>query len=98
MKLVLFNVFLFIFSCATIHAQNQLVSEGNFFEGEPYLVMNPTNNQHLVAAWMGFQFNNKVVIKSSVSTDGETLGPHQFGKRTLSQPFQVRMYRSLMII
>jgi hypothetical protein len=70
MKLVLFNVFLFIFSCATIHAQNQLVSEGNFFEGEPYLVMNPTNNQHLVAAWMGFQFNNKVVIKSSVSTDG----------------------------
>ncbi|MEY3585628.1 MAG: hypothetical protein RLZZ243_692 [Bacteroidota bacterium] len=51
-------------------AQNQIVSEGSYFEGEPYLVMNPTNSQHLVAAWMGFQFNNKVVIKTSVSNNG----------------------------
>jgi hypothetical protein len=51
-------------------SQNAMVSEGNYFEGEPYLVMDPTNSQHLVAAWMGFQFNNKVVIKSSVSSDG----------------------------
>lgn len=32
--------------------------------------MNPTNSQQLVAAWMGFQFNNKVVIKTSVSNNG----------------------------
>jgi hypothetical protein len=70
MKIMLFNALLFICLSSTINAQNQLVSEGNFFEGEPYLVMNPVNNQHLVAAWMGFQFNNKVVIKSSVSTNG----------------------------
>lgn len=47
-----------------------MVSEGNLFEGEPYLCMDPDNSQHLVAAWMGFQFNNKVTIKSSVSSNG----------------------------
>ena len=51
-------------------AQNTLVSQGTTFEGEPYLAVNPQNQQHLVAAWMGFQVNNKVVIKSSVSTNG----------------------------
>ena len=70
MKIILFNVLLFICLGSTIRAQNQLVSEGNLFEGEPYLAMNPSNSQHLVAAWMGIQFNNKVVIKSSVSTNG----------------------------
>ena len=70
MKTILFNVLLFISLSSTINAQNQLVSEGNYFEGEPYLVMNPTNSQHLVAAWMGFQFNNKVVIKTSISSNG----------------------------
>ncbi len=70
MKIVVFNVVLFIFFSAKITAQNQLVSEGNIFEGEPYLVMSPANHQHLVAAWMGIQFNNKVVIKTSVSDNG----------------------------
>lgn len=70
MKKNLFNALLFICLGLTINAQNQLVSEGNFFEGEPYLVINPSNSQHLVAAWMGIQFNNKVVIKTSVSTNG----------------------------
>ena len=70
MKNILLNVLLFICLGLTIRAQNQLVSEGNLFEGEPYLAMNPSNSQHLVAAWMGIQFNNKVVIKSSVSTNG----------------------------
>jgi hypothetical protein len=70
MKNILLNVLLFICLGSTIRAQNQVISEGNFFEGEPYLAMNPSNSQHLVAAWMGIQFNNKVVIKSSVSTNG----------------------------
>jgi len=50
--------------------QNTLVSSGQIFEGEPYLVLSPQNPQHLVAAWMGFQFNQEVVIKSAVSEDG----------------------------
>jgi hypothetical protein len=51
-------------------AQNTLVSSGNFFEGEPYLAVDPQNSNHLVAAWMGFQLNQKIVIKSVVSNDG----------------------------
>lgn len=51
-------------------AQNTLVSSGNIFEGEPYLAVNPQNSNHLVAAWMGFQLNQKIVIKSVVSLDG----------------------------
>jgi hypothetical protein len=50
--------------------QNALVSSGPFFEGEPYLAINPQNEQHLVAAWMGYQFNQKIVIKSVASLDG----------------------------
>jgi hypothetical protein len=60
------------FAGLLLHGQNELVSEGNLFEGEPYLCMDPSNSQHLVAAWMGIQFNNKVTIKSSVSNDGGT--------------------------
>jgi len=62
--------FILSFICCFLQAQNELVSEGNYFEGEPYLCMDPNNSQHLIAAWMGLQFNNKVTIKSSVSTDG----------------------------
>ncbi len=65
--------FFFTFFCflsVLNFAQNTLVSVGNSFEGEPYLAVDPQNQQHLVAAWMGFQVGNKVVIKSSVSTNG----------------------------
>jgi len=53
-----------------LFSQNTLVSDGNVFEGEPYLLVNPQNQQHLVAAWMGFQLNQKISIKTSVSLDG----------------------------
>ncbi|MEN9699042.1 MAG: hypothetical protein RLZZ301_240 [Bacteroidota bacterium] len=60
-------------------AQNVLVSEGNFFEGEPHLAINPTNPQQLVAAWMGYQPNQKIVIKTAVSTDaGQTWSSPQW--------------------
>jgi hypothetical protein len=51
-------------------AQNQNISNGVVFDGEPYLVIDPANSQHLVAAWMGFQAGNKITIKSSYSNDG----------------------------
>lgn len=50
--------------------QNINVSGVNVFDGEPYLTIDPNNTQHLVAAWMGAQFGQKVTIKSSYSTDG----------------------------
>jgi len=68
MSKILINIFL-LFTITTF-SQNTLVSGGNVFEGEPYLVINPQNQQHLVAAWMGFQPNQKVCIKTSVSMDG----------------------------
>jgi hypothetical protein len=62
--------YIFLLFSITTFSQNTLVSSGNVFEGEPYLVINPQNQQHLVAAWMGFQLNQKVCIKSAVSMDG----------------------------
>ncbi len=51
--------------------QNQNISEGMRFDGEPYLAINPTNAQHLVVAWMGFvDINNRVRIKTQTSFDG----------------------------
>lgn len=51
-------------------SQNQNVSNGNLFEGEPYLVVNPNNSQHLVISWMGFELGQEVVIKTKKSIDG----------------------------
>ncbi len=51
-------------------AQNQNVSGGVVFDGEPNLAVNPQNSQHVVVAWMGYKFNELIVIKSKYSTDG----------------------------
>jgi hypothetical protein len=69
MKEKLFLFFLLLIG-SNLFGQNSLVSSGNIFEGEPYLLVNPQNQQHLVAAWMGYQLNQKISIKTSVSLDG----------------------------
>jgi len=67
-------VFLYIISvcCFTCKAQpeNTNISNAVTFDGEPYLAINPTNNQNLVAAWMGLKFSGgafaiAVTIRSS---------------------------------
>lgn len=78
-----------LFSAAISAQNNSLVSQGTFFEGEPYLAVNPQNQQHLVAAWMGFQTGNKVVIKSTVSTNGGLTWTAPIG-----QPHVVSTYSS----
>lgn len=40
------------------------------FEGEPYLAVDPANDQHLVAAWMGLDAAFSIVINTSFSDDG----------------------------
>ena len=50
--------------------QNQNISNGFVFDGEPYLSINPNNLQHIVIAWMGWKLNNRLVIKTKVSFDG----------------------------
>ena len=68
MKLLflLLTICVFTFS----QAQNTNVSNNIVFEGEPFLAIDPMNNQHLVAAWMGFKVNEAIVIKLSYSNDG----------------------------
>jgi len=58
------------FFVGNCYSQDQNISSGLFFEGEPYLSVNPQNPQHLVVAWMGFVFNQQVQIKTKVSVDG----------------------------
>lgn len=68
MKNYLFTLCFLYLGC--VFSQNMLVSTGAFFEGEPFIAINPTNPQHLISAWMGYQFGQKVVIKSSISYNG----------------------------
>ncbi len=52
------------------NSQNVNISNALVFEGEPYLAIDPSNQQHLVAAWMGFKLGQGIVIKTKYSDDG----------------------------
>ena len=65
--LICLTIFLFTY---WIYAQNQNISNGNIFDGEPYLAIDPADSQHMVIAWMGYFPNTKVFIKTKVSFDG----------------------------
>jgi hypothetical protein len=71
----LFIAYLFLLGGGVISAQpaNTNISNGLLFDGEPYLAVNPTNNQNLVAAWMGLKLTSgqlKIAIKTRTSFDG----------------------------
>lgn len=51
-------------------SQNINISNGFFFDGEPYLAINPVNSQHIVVAWMGYAFSSPLGIKTIVSFNG----------------------------
>ena len=54
-----------------VFAQNQNISNGNVFDGEPYLSINPNNPLHMVVAWMGWiNYSNQFKIKVKTSFDG----------------------------
>ncbi|HEU4716273.1 MAG TPA: T9SS type A sorting domain-containing protein [Bacteroidia bacterium] len=59
---------------ATMFAQpaNVNVSNTTYFEGEPYVAVNPTNHNNVVIAWMALDVNTlfRVGIKTKVSFDG----------------------------
>lgn len=65
-KLLFFTI---LFSSFIGKTQNVNLSNTSFFEGEPYIAINPTNPNNLVVAWMGFQFGNgsglTIKVKSS---------------------------------
>ena len=65
------TLLLMLFISSTTFGQNQNISNGNVFDGEPYLAINPNNDQHIVVAWMGWiDFSNKIQIKVKTSFDG----------------------------
>ncbi len=52
-----------------VFAQNQNLSAGLVFDGEPYIAINPNNSQHMVVAWMGYKWQEYIVIKTKVTFD-----------------------------
>ncbi len=53
-------------------SQNQNLSDGNVFDGEPYLAINPVNPQNMVVAWMSWQWQQQIVIRTRASFDRGT--------------------------
>jgi len=71
----LFSIFVLLVVSQFSNAQtiNTNISNSVLFDGEPYLAINPTNNQNLVAAWMGIKFSGglyRIAIKTRASFDG----------------------------
>lgn len=64
----LFSLFVFLILVSGIQSQNSNISNGNIFDGEPYLVVNPNNDQHLVVAWMGYVFGSGSALTIRVKT------------------------------
>jgi hypothetical protein len=68
MKKITTTLFLF-FIIITAFSQNINLSNGNVFDGEPFLAINPTNPQNIVVAWQGYIFGNgsslTIRVKSS---------------------------------
>ncbi len=55
----------------TLWGKNQNISQGEVYDGEPYIAINPLDPHHLVVAWMSYVDSvNKVCIKTKVSFDG----------------------------
>lgn len=63
-----------LFCCLNLIGQpnNLNISNGNVFDGEPYIAVNPINHNNIVVAWMGLTFSGtfKVSIKTKSSFDG----------------------------
>ena len=75
-----------------LRAQNKNLSNGRFFDGEPYLAIHPQDNAHLIVAWMSVVPGSRVVIKTRVSLDGgqswspATALPHSVSSYTSADP------------
>lgn len=72
-----FLIVVFLITSLQTFAQNTTVSEGVIFDGEPFMAVNPEDNNHLIIAWMGFtSVVQRTQIKTRSSFDGgDTWGP-----------------------
>jgi len=70
MKKISILIFLVFFILSSF-GQNQNISEGIIFDGEPYLAVNLQNSQQITVVWMGYiPYVTKVALKIRVSSDG----------------------------
>ena len=64
-------LFIFFTSISiSLYSQSENISEGNLFDGEPFMLVNPENQQHIIIVWMGFDGFELIKIKERVSFDG----------------------------
>ncbi len=72
-------IFLVLTSFGTLSfSQDENISQGQAFDGEPYLAVNPNNSQEIVVAWMGFALGQEIVIKSKSSINGGLTWGNEF--------------------
>ena len=68
---IFFKPLIFVLAfCSTLSilGQNMNISNGNVFDGEPYLAVNPNDSEHIVIAWMSWiNITNQFQIKTSTS-------------------------------
>ena len=65
-------VFLIAILVRGLSAQNVDLSNGLYFDGEPYMAIDPHNSSHIVVAWIGFTVGFPTGIKVKVSFDRGT--------------------------
>ena len=74
--------FYFLLAIDLSHAQpsNINISNTQVFGGEPYIAVNPTNNQNIIISWMALDVSTglRMAIKSKVSFDGGTTWGNTF--------------------
>jgi hypothetical protein len=68
-KIKLFLICVLALFIVKSNGQDHNISNGNIFDGEPYIAVNPNNHNTIVVAWMGYVYNNgsglTIKIKSS---------------------------------
>ena len=72
-KQLFFILLLYCFHSGHSQPENTNISNGVIFDGEPFLAVNPTNNQNFIAAWMKQKFINggfHITITTRASFDG----------------------------
>ncbi len=95
MKSFVFTLLFIFCGYYSVSAQNWNLSQGNVFDGEPFVAVNPQNSRHIVVAWMGYQWLNQIQINIKISQDGgdswsnEITIPHLQSNYTSADPSMV---------
>ena len=71
---ILFFFYLFIIAQSILFAQNNYnLSNLSFTDGEPYISVNPVNQNNIIVAWMRLRLDGKIWIATTTSFDkGQT--------------------------